>query len=66
MAMYMCRLTDGITVDGDVEEAARDLLELNSADVDTAAEIVADDGGVVVGGANGHGSRKRPSSGINI
>ena len=63
---YRCRLTDGVTIDGDVEEGARDLLELNNTDADAAAEAVVDTVGVAVGGANGHGSRKRSSSGIGI
>ena len=63
--LLCCRLTDGVTIDGDVEEGARDLLELNSADADAAAETVVDTVGVAVGGANGHSSRKRSSSGIS-
>ena len=63
------RLADGILVDGDVEEGARDLLELNNSDANgvpatvTAATAAGGNaGGGAVGGAGGH-SRKRPPSG---
>ena len=64
---HLPRVTDGIIVDGDVEEGARDLLELNSSDANGAAVAVT---GTAVGGGGGGGggttsgsNRKRPASG---
>ena len=58
------RLTDGVIVDGDVEEGARDLLELNSSEINGAALVLAgaDVVGGVVGGASVN-SKKRPATG---
>ena len=58
------RLADGIPVDGDVEEGARDLLELNSYEINGAAITLtetATTGGVAQASGNG---RKRSTSGM--
>ena len=61
------RLADGIPVDGDVEEGARDLLELNSYEINGAAitltEPAATTGGVAQASGNG---RKRSTSGMQL
>ena len=64
LSLLPYRLADGILIDGDVEEGARDLLELNSSDVNGASLNLA--GAATTGcaaQASGNG-RKRPTSGI--
>ena len=57
------RLADGIPVDGDVEEGARDLLELNSCEINGAAISLSEAAAIGdVAQASGN-SKKRPTSG---
>ena len=63
LSLSPLRLADGIPVDGDVEEGARDLLELNSCEINGAA-ITLPEASATGGVAHANGNaRKRSTSG---